>query len=386
MVFIAFFFFNCELEKNYTKGSFGEDIAFLRMYIDDLVILEDGQSLVAVSPKYQGRVFTTSTNGYKGKSLGYFNKDLIASKRPQLSKIGGESRMWFGPEVGEFSIFFPPNTVQSGENMRISQALDTTLFKVTRITAKESISSSIMEIENAFGTTFKIDASRHITLNTKDQTEKALSISIPNTVNFVGFSASTEITSLDRQQWQKESGLLPIWDLGCMLPSENQWVIIPTNNTDLKSVTNYFTPQEGRVVIKNGIVFYKVDANYLNKMGIPKEYIKPVMGSYSPELNLLNIVTYTFENDSLYVNSDWESKNNYNGDVMNIFNGEINLELDRNWPFFEFESFSAAKELRYGEKLKHRQSIYHFEGKMEDLNHISTKVLGIDLSVLPQGH
>ncbi|WP_044210596.1 DUF6786 family protein [Flammeovirga sp. OC4] len=383
VVFFAFIFFNCELEKNYTKGSFGEDIAFLNKYIDDLVILEDGQSLVAVSPKLQGRVFTTSTNGYHGKSLGYFNKEFIASEHQQLSKIGGESRMWFGPEVGDFSIFFPPNVAQTGENMRISQALDTTLFKVTKITDRESISSNRMEIQNAFGTTFKIDALRKITLNSKSQAENNLSISIPKAVNYVGFSARTEVTSLDEQQWQKASGLLPIWDLGCMLPSDHQWVIIPTTNTELKSVTNYFTPQEGRVVIKNGVVFYKVDAKYLNKMGIPKQYIKPIMGSYSPEFNLLNIVTYSFSNDSLYVSSDWESSKNYEGDVMNIFNGEVNPELDRNYPFFEFESFSAAKELKPNEKLQHVQSIYHFEGDKDDLDLICKEVLGVELSQIP---
>ncbi|NME69114.1 DUF6786 family protein [Flammeovirga aprica] len=384
-VFFLFLFSNCQLEKNYTKGSFGADIQFLEKYIDDLTILGEGNHLVAVSPKFQGRVFTTTTKGYEGRSIGFFNKELMASEGGlrKMSKLGGESRMWFGPEVNEFSVFFPPYVERSGENMQVSEALDTLFFQTAKINSMMSSSSNQMKIENNYGTVFNLMAERNISYNQKDQIEDKLKIQIPQSVDYVSFSTVTTIKSLDERKWEKGTGLLPIWEIGCMLPSDNQWAIVPTNTAKLDTVTNYFTEQKGRVTIKDGIVFYKVDAKYLNKMGLPRENIKPIMGSYSPEYNLLNIVTYSFENDSLYVSSDWESSKNYEGDVMNIFNGEVTPSLDRNWPFFEFESFSAAKELQKSEELKHRQTVYHFEGSKDDLSLISEKVLGVHLSQLP---
>ncbi|MBD0404535.1 DUF6786 family protein [Flammeovirga sp. EKP202] len=385
LVAISFSIFSCQKEHKYAEATFGSDVQFLKKYIDDLIILGEGSHLVAISPKYQGRVFTSTTSGYSGRSIGYFDKKLIASPvgLKKLSKIGGESRMWFGPEVGDFSIFFPPNVERSGENMQISLDLDTLTFNTDKTTFYQSISSNLMVIDNAFGTRFNVKTERKIVFNKKYFIEKKLDIQIPEKVSFVSFSATTTLENLDNHQWKKETGLLPIWEIGCMHPSNNQWAIVPSKSIDLDTVTNYFSPQKDRVFLKSGVAFYKTDAKYLNKMGMPKEDIKPIMGSYSPEFNLLNIVTYSFSNDSLYVSSDWESSKNYKGDVMNIFNGEVNPELDRNYPFFEFESFSAAKELKPNEKLRHVQSIYHFEGGKDDLDLICKKVLGVELSQLP---
>ncbi|OHX66520.1 DUF6786 family protein [Flammeovirga pacifica] len=384
---LSLLFYDCQTPNSDEYITFQDDINFLQKHIDDIEILESGESLIALSPKLQGRVFTTSNKGLQGRSLGYFDKELIATKKAQknISKIGGESRMWFGPEVGEFSIFFPPNVEQVGENMKVSIGLDTTLFHLSDKKSDQISSSNTMYIQNTFGSSFQLEASRTITILHSLQIEKELGISLDNTCANVGFSTSTTIKNIGNKQWKKESGLLPIWDLGCFHPSKNQWAIVPSSNSKLDTVTNYFTDQKGRVMIKNGVAFYKVDANYLNKMGIPKEDVTPVMGSYSPEMNLLTIVKYSFEenNDDLYVSSEWGSDKNYDGDVMNIFNGEVNPSLDRNWPFFELESFSPAKELIPNDTITHEVQVYHFTGKKDELSKISESVLGVSLFNAP---
>ncbi|MBB3697376.1 hypothetical protein KMW28_04295 [Flammeovirga yaeyamensis] len=379
--------FSCQSpQKEFT--SFQDDVDFLRQYVDDLTVLKKGEALMAVSPSWQGRVFTTSLDGENGRSLGYYNQKLfkVGKADQQLSKAGGESRMWFGPEVGDFSIFFPPNVEQVGENMKVSADLDTLKFNTDETSNKQVIASNDMVIENAYGTSFTIHASRSIELFDVKTIEKNLGIQLQNgDKKSIGFETNTIIKNTGNTTWSKDTGLLPIWILGCFHPSEKQWAIVPTNSSELDTVTNYFTDQTGRVMIKKGVAFYKVDAGYLNKMGLPQKHIRPIMGSYSPEMNLLNIVVYSFDSDPnlLYVNSEWGKENNYDGDVMNIFNGEINLPLDRDWPFYEFESFSAAKELQPGEELQHKQSVYHFEGSKEELTPIAEQLLGVSLFDAP---
>lgn len=142
----------------------------------------------------------------------------------------------------------------------------------------------------------------------------------------------------------------------------------------------YFTPLNKRRKIEDNIVFYKADAAYMNKIGILPQNCVAVFGSFSPEINLLTITTYNFEDAELYANSVPENTTPFKGTVIDIFNGEVNKELDRNWPFFEMETSSAMKELHPQEEMYHKQSTYHFEGNEKYLNEISVKVLGVKLS------
>ena len=51
---------------------------------------------------------TSTARGLKGRSYGWINHDLIASKeiQKQMNAYGGEDRFWLGPEGGQFSLFF----------------------------------------------------------------------------------------------------------------------------------------------------------------------------------------------------------------------------------------------------------------------------------------
>lgn len=362
------------------QGTFANDLEILAN-LDDLTLLENGQAMIAVSPVCQGRVFTSTSGGMNGRSLGYFNRELIGEGdyKNKMSSLCGEGRMWFGPEIGKFSIFFDPGMEQVAENIRISPDLDKLEFELLDQTESSVTSGNSMKIRNAAGYIFNIYARRQISLKSIAEIEHDLGISLDENVSTVAFSAGTRIRNEGERQWKKETGLLSIWELGCMLPSEEAVVIIPVKG-NFDSATVYFTPvDESRIRIKDGLVFYRADAGYMNKIGIQPEYCREVFGSYSPELNLLSIVKYSFHHDSLYVNSLWGHEMPYRGDVINIFNGEINESLGRNWPFFEFESSSSARELKPGEEMEHMQSIYHFEGDAADLEEISLRVLGVSL-------
>ena len=102
----------------------------------------------------------------------------------------------------------------------------------------------------------------------------------------------------------------------------------------------------------------------------------------SEEINLNRITSYNVCYTKLlrYANCLWGHKDPYKGDVINVFNGEVNDSLGRNWPFYEMESLSEVKELGVGEEIHHRQSVYHFEGDELGLDKIARKLLGVSLN------
>ena len=89
--------------------TFADDLAFLEKHTDVIVLSDkSGDSRLAVVPKMQGRIMTSSANGPLGLSFGWINRDLIASGKiaEHINVFGGEDRFWLGPEGGQFSIFF----------------------------------------------------------------------------------------------------------------------------------------------------------------------------------------------------------------------------------------------------------------------------------------
>ena len=240
-----------------------------------------------------------------------------------------------------------------------------------------------MEIQNVDGYTFQIDVQRTIAIVTNAQIEKALRIKLADEVKGVGFSASTKMTNLGAEQWKKETGLLSLWELGCVNTASDNIVMMPLR-ADADSITAYFTSIEGRFTIKDQVAYYKADANYFNKVGVLPALSTNVMGSYSPSQNQLNIVAFLFNpDDSLYVNSVQNNTDPYGGDVTNIFNGGLVPNEGIFLPFYEFESSSAAQELEPGASIRHEQATFHFEGSFEALNEIAVRVLGVDLGEIP---
>src|SRR5476649_637427 len=67
-------------ESEYAKGTFGYDLDFLKQS-DSVVVLnsKDGSGQVIISPKYQGKVFTSTADGANGKSFGWINYKTFAA-------------------------------------------------------------------------------------------------------------------------------------------------------------------------------------------------------------------------------------------------------------------------------------------------------------------
>src|SRR6185295_3853801 len=95
-------------DSNSVKGAYGYDAAFLRDHSTHIVELENQNAKVLLSADYQGRVMTSTSSGDSGTSYGWINYGLISSgeKKKQFNPVGGEERLWLGPEGGQYSIYF----------------------------------------------------------------------------------------------------------------------------------------------------------------------------------------------------------------------------------------------------------------------------------------
>src|SRR5205809_3537279 len=116
-----------KLESKFNQGSFGFDRAFLQQYDSVIVLTTDsGKSQIIVSPKYQGKVFTSTADGPGGKSFGWINyKAFSAAIDPHMNAYGGENRLWLGPEGGPFSLFFNKGKRMQFENWKTPSPIDT---------------------------------------------------------------------------------------------------------------------------------------------------------------------------------------------------------------------------------------------------------------------
>ncbi|RKR15349.1 hypothetical protein CLV91_1434 [Maribacter vaceletii] len=372
----------CNNSDVYPISTFGEDLEVINSVISP-VILKDRERQIVVSSEFQGRIFTSTSQGLGGTSYGWFNKNILLSDSVLVnrSKIGGEGRIWFGPDQGPNTIFFKIDE-KTGEKLHAApKDLNTLSFNILAQSSGSVKLGNKLHIENLKGFHFNIEVERKIELLKEDYVSNFLSNSFSNNLSYVAYKTNTKMTNVGEQDWSKETGLLSLWDLGCYHPTPKTTVIIPLKE-NVDNATVYFTEIDStRIVVKDKVLYYKADANYLNKIGTLPEYTLPYFGSYSPELNSLTIVKFSFNSlDKEYVNAHPVNvENQYRGDVINVFNDGKWGEVGPFGPFYELETSSPAKELKVGESVSHFQEVYHFKGSKKELNKISISVLGVSI-------
>jgi hypothetical protein len=197
------------------------------------------------------------------------------------------------------------------------------------------------------------------------------------------------VENTGREAWSKKSGVLSIWLLGMLNPTPETVMVIPFNKGDEQTlgpiVTDaYFgkVPSD-RLKVGDGVIYFKGDGTYRSKIGLSPLRAKNVLGSYDYNTSTLTIVKYEKpEGVTDYVNSAWEIQDQpFKGDVINSYNdGPPSPGAKPLGPFNELESSSPALELKPGERVVHNQTTYHFQGKEESMNRLTTAILGVSVS------
>jgi hypothetical protein len=372
--------------KTFEKGTYGYDIKFLKEHTKP-VELKNGNARVLISPEYQGRVMTSSSEGENGLSYGWINHDLIGSGEvvKQINPVGGEERFWLGPEGGQYSIFFKAGDSFDFENWETPASIDTESFDLVASSETHAEFTKSIQIKNYSNFQFEFDVNRKISLLNASEIKNELGIVFQESVNSVGYKTVNQLKNTGSDEWKKESGLLSIWLLGMFNPSPEVTIIVPykTNaESDYIVKDDYFGKVSAeRLVVKDGFAFFKGDGKQRGKIGIPPQRALPVLGSYDAENMLLTIVKCEVpEGVDEYVNSAWEMQEfPYKGDAINSYNDGPLEDGSQLGPFYEMETSSPALALEKGEVAIYKQSTVHFQGTEEELNAISQQVFNISL-------
>ena len=377
-------------ETAFEKGTFGYDKFFLQKHYKNTIVLEsnDKKSMLVLSPELQGRVMTSTLNGDKGLSFGWLNYDLISSNEimEHINPTGGEERFWLGPEGGQYSIYFAPESSFEFKNWYVPADLDTEAFNIIEQDSKSVLFHKEMNLINYSGTKFNIEVTRKITLLDQEQTNENLQLDTED-YSVVAYETSNIVKNIGASDWKKESGLLSIWLLSMISPTDETTVVIPVKEGMKEQLgilvnDNYFGKiASDRLKITEQTVYFKADGKSRGKIGVSPARSTGFMGSYDALNKVLTILEIAVPNatDS-YVNSAWELQEDpYSGDVLNSYNDGALEGGDQMGPFYELESSSPALALGSGESYTHTQRIYHFKGKKEILNGITVKVLNVSI-------
>jgi hypothetical protein len=367
-------------------GTFGYDLDFLRKK-DNLVILKDsnGVAEVVVSPKYQGKVFTSTAEGDTGKSFGWINyKAFDAAVDPHMNAYGGEDRLWLGPEGGKFALFFKKGTKMEFANWITPAAFDHESWKVTAKTENQVSLTKQTSLVNYQDTKLELKVDRKITLLEREDINKALKIQLDSNVKAVGIKTNNSITNTGKDEWTKQTGAPCLWNLDMFGPSPQVTIVIPYNEKAGGKVatTDYFgqIPSD-RVVTKNGHLFFKADGKSRGKLGMSAARTLAVAGSYDAANNVLSIILFDVDNKGTYLNQEWKTdKDPLVGDAVNAYNDGPLANGSQLGPFYEMESVSPGAFLKPGETLTHQHFIFHFTGDKARLNGIAFRVLGVSLN------
>jgi hypothetical protein len=376
--------------ENYEKGTYGYDLNYL-LEKDDVVVLSDdgGQAQIIVSPKYQGKVFTSTANGLSGKSIGFVNYKVFDSGKidEHMNGYGGENRFWLGPEGGQYSVYFAPESEQVYDNWHTPKPLDIEPWEIASVDAKSVSMKKEMEVTNYLGKPLKLRVDRTVSLIETPEIKSGLSIEISPKVKAVAYSTDNSIVNLNDFAWTEETGTVCIWILDMLNSAPHAVTVVPFIEGDEKELgktvtSDYFgeIPAD-RLKIKGNAVFLKTDGKYRSKLGLNGKRTKMLAGNYDPDSKRLTIISFDVEREATYLSQEWNpAKDPLIGDAMNAYNDGPLDDGSIMGPFLELESVSPAAFLEPAKRLSHKHNVYHFIGDETDLNPVAEKLLGVSIA------
>jgi len=380
--------------KQSLENTYSEDKYFLRKYCD-LIELNSGNAKVLLSGNYQGRVFTSTATGDKGLSFGWINYNLFKSGKvsKQFNPYGGEERLWLGPEGGPFSIYFEKGKEQVFENWVVPKEIDLSAFDVVKKTSQSVCFQKEFTLKNYLGNTLNIRIERSVKLLNSQEIKNALNCPVDDSLKYVAYESENTLINNGMTGWNKETGVLSLWMLSMFNPSTVGVVFVPYRKDSVKSnlskivTDDYFgkVPAD-RLLIKDGIIYFKTDGKCRSKIGISPLRALPWCGSYDPQKQILTLLWCSLPKEPAeYVNSKWGKQDNpLKGDAINSYNDGPNDTGDVMGPFYEIESSSPAAFLSPGQKINHIQRIFHIIGDEKKLNIITEKIFNLSLTQIKQ--
>ena len=392
--FLMFFFFSsilfsCKFNapgEQFAPGTFGYDLNFLTTR-DSVIVLKthDENGQIIISPKYQGKVFTSTADGLGGKSFGWLNYKAITAPSidAHMNAYGGEDRLWLGPEGGKFSIFFRPGTKMEIANWHTPPPFDFEFWKLTYKHGNKVSLTKTTRVMNYLGIEFMLVVLRDIEILEPAEIKYKLKVNYDYKVRSVAFRNTNTIINTGPFEWTQQTGAPCLWNLDMFSPSDQTVIVVPYDEktTGKIATTDYFgqIPAD-RIKYKNGALLFKADGKSRGKLGLPPNRAKTMAGSYDAQNNVLTITLFDIDPKATYLNQEWRTdKDPFTGDAVNAYNDGPLANGTQMGPFYEIESVSPAAFLKPEKGLTHTHWVFHFIGDKAELDQIALKTLGISL-------
>ncbi len=363
-------------------NTYQTDRDFLAKYYP-LVELKSGEKRLLLAPSLQGRVMTSSAEAEEGSSYGWINYKLISSGDilPHCNNWGGEDRFWFGPEGGQFAMYFAPGSSDDFdfEDWQAPAIIDTEGWDLISQSPTKAHFSATKLLVNRSGTKMECRFFREVALLDDAEVAKELGIELGQGVNVVGFSSLNRLTNIGSNSWDKSSGAPSIWMLGQFNPSSKNEIIIPVKESDtVKFCDDYFgTIPADRLRKEGNCYYFTADGNMRGKVGTPPEITLPMAFALDQENEVLTVVKLSFDESNMeYVNSQWRYQEEpFKGDVINAYNDGPLEDGTVMGGFYEIESSSPALFLKAGESGEHRHTTIHIKGELSVLKSIFANLI-----------
>jgi len=316
-------------------------------------------------------------------------KAFDATIEPHMNEYGGENRLWLGPEGGRYSLYFKKGDSMVFNYWKTPAPIDTESWQVDKqdnlsVTLKKDIN-----LTNYTGSSLKMNVTREIKIQDKAEIEKTLSVTLGDSVKYVGYTTNNILKNAGDAEWTEQTGMPCIWILDMFNPSDSTVIVIPYKPAPQGAkvaTTDYFgeIPAD-RIKFSNNVLFFKADGKKRGKLGIAPQSALPFAGSYDAQNNVLTITSFSADNNAKYLNQEWNTvKPPFSGDAMNAYNDGPLADGTQMGPFYEIESVSPAAALKPSDEIKHVHSVYHFTGNKQQLNAIAEKVLGASTDNIQQ--
>lgn len=364
--------------------SYAEDVEFLKSCHIGILELSDRNtgSRICIVPQWQGRVMTSTPQGERGTSFGWINRALIASGSTlaHFNPVGGEERLWIGPEGGPNSFYFAPGAAQTYENWQVPAALDTQPFDAMEASGRKVRLTRELELTNASGNRFRIGIDRTVELLRPEESEFLRNLPAVRSLDTVAYRSRNRIINLGNEAWSAQSGAPSIWMLGMFPPTPSTTVFVPYADSGSGPVVNsdYFGPMPGnRLRVSPGLICMRIDGAFRSKIGIPAGRDTGCCGSYDPQAGSITLIRYTRSTaGDRYVESRWgEQTDPFGGDVINAYNDGPTETGTIMGPFYELETSSPAAFLDPGASRTHIQEVYHLQGDRAHLESVLDAVV-----------
>jgi hypothetical protein len=384
---VVLVFGSCKMHVLVNDGSYGSDRQFLQRQDSGLVELGRGEARLLVSPKYEGKVFTSTDSGSDGPSFGWVHyKAFDGPLDLHMNAYGGEDRLWLGPEGGRFSLFFPPGAKMEFANWKTPAAFDTETWQVMAHTESSVQLRKDMRLINYAGTRLNIQVNRWISIFRRSSIDSLFGIAGDTGVTVVGYNTVNTLTNTGGQAWTDSTGMPCIWQLDMLNPSRTATIVIPfasaAGDSSKPATTDYFGEiPANRIRIVDSVIYFKADGKSRGKLGVHPRRAKDYAGSYDPEGHLLTIIAFQLDEQGRYLNQEWNTvKPAFSGDAMNAYNDGPLADGTQMGPFYELESVSPAAFLGPGQTLVHGHAVFHFTGSEAGLDIVARKVLGVSIA------